>query len=361
VLAFFTSRLAVGQISNFVAGSWVLYAKLHRSFVFVVIRAQVQGSVGASYEKGGSKEPKTMIQLSINRRPLPGLTTALRIFILSSNRHVQTIIYTRIVGLCNRLTRSDIYTALHLNDHREFKYGKPLQIIETNTFYNPSGKQIDKNIKTFDNNGLLVSEERYDKEGKLKARITYRNDTVRRLKLERMFERWSSLGYSKETAIYSYDERGFLTRTTDVDANGNAFQVSDLVNNEKGHPTELRLYDGKGNIYGKETAEYHYNKNFAVTSVLPNHGRILSTDTLQIGFLSDVNGATDNYNEHGDVLSYTSKNLNGTETLFEMSYEYDSKGNCIDEKIYKVSVKSNGKKKRKLDRHFQKKIIYTQD
>src|SRR5829696_1463515 len=164
------------------------------------------------------------------------------------------------------VTRShaqNIYTALHLNDSREFKYGKPIQITETNTFYNSSGKQIDKNIKTFHSNGLLLTEERYDEDGKLTARLTYKNDTARRLKLERTFERWTALGYIKETGVYSYDEGGFLTRTTDADPNGNVIRVSDLLNNEKGHPTELRLYDGNGNLYGTETAEYLYDKNLA--------------------------------------------------------------------------------------------------
>src|SRR6266487_5588376 len=147
----------------------------------------------------------------------------------------------------------NIYSALHLNENREFKFGKPAQIIETNTFYSLNNTQVDKNIKTFDNSEMLLTEERYDESGKLKAKLTYINDTIKHLKLQRIFERWTNLGYSKETAIYAYDNQNFLTRITDVDANGNTIRVSEHVNNNKGNPIELHLYDGNGSLYGIES------------------------------------------------------------------------------------------------------------
>jgi hypothetical protein len=78
-----------------------------------------------------------------------------------------------------------IFTALHLNEDREYKTKKPKQIVEINSFYNTSGKLVDKNVKSFDNAGMLMVEERYDQEGTLKARLTYTNDTLRKLKLAR--------------------------------------------------------------------------------------------------------------------------------------------------------------------------------
>jgi hypothetical protein len=42
--------------------------------------------------------------------------------------------------------------------------------------------------------------------------------------------------------------------------------------------------------------------------------------------------------------------LNGTATEFEEEYLYDSFGNCTENRIYKVTVKGNGRIKREIDR-----------
>jgi hypothetical protein len=263
--------------------------------------------------------------------------------------------------LCGCLVHSQsIFSALHLNENREYKTARPKIIIETNTFYNSSNIQVDKNIKSFDESGMLLKEERFDENGKLKARLTYTNDTANRLKLTRTFERWTQFGYLKETAFYSYDSNKFLIGTTDKDANGNIIQQTSLVCNDKGHPTELVLTDGKGNLFGKETATYLYDKNKVVTSVISNDGSVLSTDTIKISFLTASLFANEKetYNSNGDLISRTSKNLNGSETIFEEEYTYDKFGNCTENKIYKVTMRGNGNRKRKIDRIFKKEYTY---
>jgi hypothetical protein len=254
----------------------------------------------------------------------------------------------------------NIYSALHLNQAREYKTVKPRKIVETNTFFNPSGKQIDKNIKIFDEAGMLITEERYDESGSLKARLTYTNDTLNKLKLTRTFERWTQFGYLKETAFYSYDSNKFLIGTTDKDANGKVISQTNLICNDKGHPIELSLFDGNGNSFGKETATYLYDKNRVVTSVISNDGKALSTDTIKISFKEASSFANDKevYNSTGDLISWTSRNLDRTETIFEEEYTYDKFGNCTENKIYKVIVKGSGKRKRTKDRIFKKEYTY---
>ena len=273
--------------------------------------------------------------------------------------HKLTILF--LLTLLSGLVRSqNIYSALQLNAEREYKTQKPKKIIETNTFFNSSGKQVDKNFKTFDNAGMLLTEERYDNNGTLKARLTYTNDTVHRIKLSRIFERWTQFGYSKETAFYTYDTNFFLTGTTDKDANGNVIRQTNLVCNENGHPIELSLFDGNGNSFGKETATYLYDKNKVVTSVVSNDGRVLSSDTVKISFkqASKFASANEIYNSSGDLTNWTRRSLNGTETIFEEEYTYDSFGNCTEKKIFKVTVKGNGKRKRENDRIFRKEYSY---
>jgi hypothetical protein len=253
----------------------------------------------------------------------------------------------------------NIYSALQLNENKDYKTARPKKIVEMNTFYNSSGKEADKNVKTFDEVGMLLIEERFDGNGNLEAKLTYTNDTANRLKLTRIFERWTQLGYSKETAFYTYDSNHNLTGLTDKDPDGNIIRKTNLVINEKGHPIELSLFDGNGNSFGKENASYIYDKNRAITSVIANDGSVLSTDTIKISFLKASTFPSDGetYNSNGDLTNWTRKNLNGTVTEFEEEYSYDSFGNCTENRIYKVTTKGNGKRKRELDRVF--KIQYT--
>jgi hypothetical protein len=254
----------------------------------------------------------------------------------------------------------NIYSALQLNENKDYKTARPKKIVEMNTFYNSSGKQADKNVKTFDEVGMLLIEERFDGNGNLEAKLTYTNDTANRLKLTRIFERWTQLGYSKETAFYTYDSNHNLTGLTDKDPDSNIIRQTNLVINEKGHPIELSLFDGNGNSFGKENASYIYDKNRAITSVIANDGSVLSTDTIKISFLKASTFPSDGetYNSNGDLTNWTRKKLNGTVTEFEEEYSYDSFGNCTENRIYKVTTKGNGKRKRELDRVFKKQYTY---
>jgi hypothetical protein len=259
------------------------------------------------------------------------------------------------------LARSqNVYSALQLNAEREYKTKRPKKIIETNTFFNKSGKQVDKNIKIFDNAGMLLTEERYDEKGVMSARLTYTNDTVHRVTQSRTIERWTAFGYTKEIAFYTYDTRVFLVAITDKDANGDIIRQTNIVCNDKGHPVELSLFDGNGNSYGKETASYLYDKNRVVTAVLSTDGKVLSGDTIKISFTdaSKFPGPHEVYNLQGDLTNWNSKNYNGSETIYEEEYTYDSFGNCTESRIYRISIKGNGKRKRENDRIFRKEYFY---
>ena len=262
--------------------------------------------------------------------------------------------------LSNFINGQNIFTALHLNENREYKTAKPKKIIETNTFYNPGGKQVDKNVKTFDAAGMILMEERFDEAGNLKARLTYSNDTAKKLTLARTIERWTQPGHSKETASYTYDVNNHLVGITDKDANGNIIRQTNLLINEKGHPVELVVLDGNGNSFGKETATYLYDKNKVVTAVLANNGKIISTDTIKISFINAYMFPDDGetYNSNGDITNSVRRNMNGTIKIAAHEYLYDSFGNWVENKIYRVIVKGNGKQKREIDRIFRKQYTY---
>jgi hypothetical protein len=212
----------------------------------------------------------------------------------------------------------------------------------------------------FDEGGMIVADVRYDQEGKMTARLTYVNDTTKRRILARVMEQWTTIGYLKQVAEYSYDSVGFLTRVTDRNASGQVFGTSLIRCDGKGYPVELDLLDEGGNPIGKETAVYLFDQNRAVTSILGRSGQVLSSDTIKISFDSAYRYPTpgEMYNDHGDAIQYSSKNLNGTVSLYESEFRYDIAGNIVQETIYHVTVRGNGKRKRRIDRLFKREYTY---
>jgi hypothetical protein len=242
----------------------------------------------------------------------------------------------------------NLYTALHLNDNHEYRFGKPKQIIEENTFYTPSYTHTEKNVKVFDSAGMLFSEERYNQEGILTAKLTYTNDATRHIILSRIFEQWLKYGRTKEITVYKYNDQGFLISSTDSTGTGKLIDVAKTTNNSKGHPAELNLFNARNEPSGKETAEYNYDKNTVVITVFKNDGTKLSADTSKVNQDSSQN----------EALSYSIKSTNGSVTLFESEYQYDSKGNWIEQKIYKVEPGPNDQKKRTLNKWLKRHIAY---
>lgn len=267
-----------------------------------------------------------------------------------------------LIFISNYAISQSIYTAIQLNQEREYKTKKPKKIVEKNIFYNRNGIQTDKNIKTFDKSGMLLTEERYNESGELTARLIYTNDTVNKLILSRIFESWNTIGYSKETAYYAYDKNNFLVSMTDKNANDQITFVSKVLCNAKGDPIELLLFDGNGNPYGKEVATYYYDRNLVITSVISNDGKTLSNSTRKINYENAhlYPNNSEVYNDNGDLIIVREIDSNGvaTEKVSEEEYVYDDYGNCTENKIYKVTVKKNGKEIRKIDRIFKKEYTY---
>lgn len=252
----------------------------------------------------------------------------------------------------------NISNALQLNEEREYKAKQPKMIVETNTFYS-SGVRTEKCVKVFDGAGMILTEERFDESGARTAMFTHKNDTVNKRCLSVTFERWNGKEYSKETTVYSYDSNHFLVGITDQDANGRAMRISKIVNNEKGHPVSLALSDGDGNSFGTELGTYFYDRNRVVTTAFDTEGKQLSSDTGRISYKDIQLDPPDGYayNEHGDAVKWTYKRSDGTDDVYEAEYVYDDAGNCINETIYKVEVRS-GKPKKIKDKLFKKQYTY---
>jgi hypothetical protein len=270
------------------------------------------------------------------------------------------ILFLLLAFIYSSAQSQNIYSALHLNEQREYKTKRPKAIAKINIFYNNSGKQTLKEIESFDESGMFLNEERFDEDGNRTARLSHINDTVNRIVLSGIFERWTKFGYFKELTSYEYDSAKFLIRIIAKNDQGNILRRTEIKNNNRGHPVEMLVFDESGNSSGKEIAKYFYETNQYVTSVLTNDGELLSSDTNKISYINAYQFSNDKdvFNEHGDATKWVGRNFSGAVTNFEEEYIYDEFGNCTENKIFKVVYKANGKSKRKIDRAFKKKYTY---
>lgn len=251
----------------------------------------------------------------------------------------------------------NIYSAIHLNDKERVNNEIAEKIIEINTFYNQSGKEVKKNIKYLNANNQCLREDRF-KDEELVARLTYSYDSITNLETSRTFERWNKImGYSKEKANYIYNDQNHLVRIEDVNANNFKFRETKIIPNEKGHPISMKVYNGNGEQFpGEEQAEYLYNQNKYISIQFDLEGNELSRDTAIIDFNENhkFNDPKNEYNDKGDLI----KSIRNSTEYFIYEYKCDKTGNWKSQKIHKVTLTKKGKWKKKLNRKFLRKIEY---
>ncbi|KFF06741.1 hypothetical protein [Flavobacterium reichenbachii] len=222
-------------------------------------------------------------------------------------------------------------TSLNFGKNNDFHSDKIVSETTTNrTFYNRSGTtERTKEVKSYNTQNNVIAELRYDEDNNLKQRLTRIYDSTGTRCLARKFENWHRyLGHSIETAIYTYDSKGFLINASDKNQKGQIYRQTNFINNDKGDPIEIINFNGE-EIIGKEKNEYNYDKNEVTIKYCNKNNELLSSQTSTIDY-SKVN-SDDIVNEHGDIIK---------SATYETEIKYDKFGNWIKEKH---SVIRNGK------------------
>lgn len=231
-------------------------------------------------------------------------------------------------------------TLINLNEKEYFNGATPKMKIQLKTIYLRNEEETRKTIQIFDAAGMLLKEERFDKNGMLSERLTYDNDTINKLKLGRTFERWLGNGtVTIDTIYFYYNKKGFLVGTIDKDKFGDITRYSKVVCNEMGDPIEIALFAGNGNPYGKETAEYFYERNRVVTTVIGPHKNVLAIDSSTIRKVKDT---TVNGDKKSDDWSI--KTQSGKKMYIDNEIVYDEKGNIVKLELYAITENKKGKK-----------------
>lgn len=245
-----------------------------------------------------------------------------------------------------------------MNQDREYKTVKPKMIYEANTYY-LSGKPIIINIiKTLDQRGTLVTEERFAENGDKILKLQYLNDTINVKIISLIFERWTR-GYEKMFFNYTYDSNKCLKSITEKDSTGKVVDRYEYECNDKGHPFQVYQFDKNGERVLKESASYFYSQNFAETLQYIN-GTSISKDTIKINgkLACKFSATTETYNSSCDIVSFKRYDANGNEFLFEREYIYDSYGNRVEERSFTISTDPDGKQLKEPDEILKKKYLY---
>jgi hypothetical protein len=268
-----------------------------------------------------------------------------------------SILFTLIVTIARS---QNLVTALRLNQIREFRTVQPQRLEETEISYTADGKTIEKRLKVLDDAGMLYTEDRFDKNNNPTAKITFTNDPARKLVLKRVFEQFDQPGSSKEVNIYNYDTDNALINVLSQDEKGKVKQRCDIINNKKGQPVELNLYNVFGNAAQQETAIYLYDKNTVITTTRSADGKMLSADTVKIS-LKNAHQFADKdyiYNEKGDPIKWIATNPDGLKTIFEEEYKYDKMGNCTYDDLYATVISPDGSRNKKEQWEIKRKYTY---
>ena len=251
----------------------------------------------------------------------------------------------------------NIYSAIHLNDKENINKEKVERIIETNTFYNQSGKEVKKNIKYLNVNNQCVREDRF-KSDELIAKLSYEYDSISNLEISRTFERWNKIVvYSKEKSNYIYNKQNQLVRIEDVNGNNVMFRITKIVPNEKGHPISMKVFNGQDKQFsGEEKAEYIYKQNKYMSINYYLKGNEITRDTAIIDFRENhkFEDSKREYNDNGDLV----KSTRSPKEYYQYEYKYDERGNWKSQKVYKIKLNKRGKGKGKLVSKYERRIDY---
>lgn len=244
---------------------------------------------------------------------------------------MKQLFFTIIIFSAINIYSQSTLTSLNFGKNNYFHSEKLVSETVTNrTFYNRSGTvEHTKEITSYNAQNNAIAELRYDENNNLKQRLTRIYDSTGTRCLARKFENWHRyLGHSIETAIYTYDSKGFLINASDKNQKGQIYRHTNFINNDKGDPIEIINFSGD-DIIGKETNKYDYDKNEVITKYFNKNEELVSSQTSIIDS-SKIN-PDDIVNEYGDIIK---------STTYETEIKYDKFGNWIKEKH---SVIRNGK------------------
>ena len=257
------------------------------------------------------------------------------------------------------LKGQNIYWTLHLNEQTEYKTVKPKKIIETGTYNLTTSPRNVQSTILFDDAGRIKFREWHQEEDNYTTITKYVYDTTRNILIAQINEFISHIKTTSDTTHFEYNSNQHVVGMLHKNDDNNVLRITQIINNEKGHPVKLIDLDSNGIQIRMETAVYNYEKNRVVTAVYGTDGKQYFTNSHKIdrSIASQFPDVNEKYNQQGDVIAYEGKLPDGTMHPYEIDRTYDDKGNWTESKTYEI-ISPGGKRERVLVMHYRREYFY---
>ncbi len=233
------------------------------------------------------------------------------------------------------------------------KYGTPISIKKTTTFYTKNGAEIKQSIITFSKNLDTIIEKRY-KGSELQAELIFVFNQSKNLIYRSFKNKVPLFGWQYIKTKYIFDETGLVSRKK-MDKNGNLIEYDIIINDSLKNKISLKTFDSQGKLIGYEKTKYNYKENKKTWGVYNSFGDKMTEKTSNLNFDKNNNNK---YNEYGDCTFYPRGWFANDNTYYQVKIKYDKLGNWVEKKTYE-SKKINGVfKNKKIYRTNKRKIKY---
>ena len=239
------------------------------------------------------------------------------------------------------------------HNHNPLQYGFPKQIIETKLFYYKSKTTKHTKVLNYSQNLDTLHGKTYQD-----SRLTLDWTDIFNQKRELIYSSTKSIHDSFDSSLQSnyfkYDSTG-LIEVQYFDNQNNLTHTILLVNDTAQNPISLKVFNTSGKLIQFETADYNYTNNTWISRKIDQAGSVISKEEKLINL---PNSSIEKFNPQCDCIIYTIKLPTKDFLYFQVEYTYDQKGNWIEKRIYRTKKVKDKFKGKKLDRKFQREIIY---
>jgi hypothetical protein len=182
--------------------------------------------------------------------------------------------------------------------------------------------------KAFNDNNLIVADERFDGKGNRVARYSYQYDSISLLRIEEVREFFETSGkVNIQIQKYEYDG-GQLAGIVICNGENELLCKIKVRNNPAGHPIVLEEYNPNGILMQTESVDYDYEKNRAHYQICDGLGKATYTGFFIIS--SDLESLNPQPGFKYDQKGYLIKTPDE-----DIGIDYDKYGNWISIKTYK--------------------------
>jgi 5S rRNA maturation endonuclease (ribonuclease M5) len=269
------------------------------------------------------------------------------------------IIILLLLGAVIRPKAQSTFMVLHLNENLEFKKVAPKKAVQSDIYNITRDPQSVTTVTLYNKAGRCEYLDYNNETSHYSVKRKYVYDTANKLLLSEVMEVKTFSGVRIDSVYYGYDSGQHLVRILYKNEAGKITQITQITNNEKGHPILITDIDSNGVQMRKETAFYVYERNRAFVSMYAKDGSVMRQDSLKINhknaYLNPEPGEV--YDEQGFLSVYMGKLPDGTRLPFETHTVYDANGNWIEKKTYEI-ISPNGKKEKVLTATSKREYTY---